>query len=426
MTVIRLSARSLKTVRSSQVEKTFKFLVDDECHDCHWFVAEFLSPVLSELRRADPSVDCYRIRTQNCSGIIEKLISLGYGDDVEVPLTTRDLFVSLCTELGNEDLCCQILDSVKLTCDNVLGVLKMKREAVWDCSTELEFAASHFHELLQSDIEGLNMIDLSNVLTSRSLRIQSEDWLYEVVKHFVKQREEDFWLFEFVWFEYLSAESISSFVEMSENHLSSLNLVIWRSICARLLQSECKAGMSDRTADGRLEVTFRSSSPLDGIIAHLTREHHGNVHEVGVVNVTASSVYDSCREPKHAVDMTENCCFGTGNIANGWLCYDFKTSRICPTHYSIRSWNNPWGTGLDLISWVIEISKDGETWQEVDRHHNDRTFVGGAVGSFAISKPCDPSRFVRLRQTGKNSNGGSDYLVITSFELFGHLIRPRK
>jgi hypothetical protein len=203
-------------------------------------------------------------------------------------------------------------------------------------------------------------------------------------------------------------------------------LVIWRGICARLLNSECKEGASGRVFDEGIEVTLGRNSPFDGIISHLTREHKGNVHDVGVVNVTASSVFSSAYPPKNAADMTENCCFGTQDRANGWLCYDFKDFRIQPTHYSIRSWMKSWITGVDLVSWVIEISNDENIWKEVDLHNNDRTFLQGAVGTFAVSKRCDPSRFVRLRQTGKTSNGTHDYLVITSFELFGHLSKARK
>jgi hypothetical protein len=378
------------------------------------------------MRQADLTVDSYRVRTQNCSGIIDKFMSIGYGEDVEVTQSMRDVFISLCTELGNDDLCCQIIDITKLTCEDVLSRLKKKRDAGLDCSAEIEFAASHLHEISQNDIEELDTTDLSNIISSRSLRIKSEDWLYEVVKNFVNERGENFWLFEYVRFEYLGAESISSFVELSENHISSLNLVIWRAICARLLKSECQQGTSDRVSDDGIDVKFRSNSPLGGIISHLTREHKGNVHDVGVVNVTASSQYGSIYSPKNAADMTENCCFGTQNAANGWLCYDFKDFLIQPTHYSIRSWHKNWTTGVDLVSWVIEISNDSSTWKEIDRHDNDRTFLKGAVGSFAVPKPCDRSRFVRLRQTGKTSNGTLDHLVITSFELFGHLNKARK
>jgi hypothetical protein len=53
MTVVRLSPRSLRNIQSSHVEKTFEFFVGDESHHCHWFVAEYVSPVICELRHSD-------------------------------------------------------------------------------------------------------------------------------------------------------------------------------------------------------------------------------------------------------------------------------------------------------------------------------------------------------------------------------------
>jgi hypothetical protein len=421
MTILKLPSRSLRNVRSSQTEKTFTFFVGEESHSCHWFIAEFLSPLISQLRQMDSSVESYSVQSENCSEIIEQFLSIGYGEEVELSQSTRGPFFSLCKELGNEDFCFQILENVELTCENVLNLLKLKRVAGCDFSAEIEFAASHFDEFSQNDIEGLDTTDLSNILSSTALRVKSEDFVFEIVKNFVHEGEENFWLFEHVRFEYLSVDSISSFVELSENHISSLNLSVWRAICARLIQSQSKQGQSGRVRDYPVEIAFRSDAPLDGIISYLARKHGGNVGDVGVVNVTASSEYHSGYPARNAADMTDTCCFGTENCADGWLCYDFKDSRIEPTHYSIRSWHKDWTTGVELVSWVIEISNDGKTWTEVDRHNNDRTFLQGGIGSFAISKSCDPSRFVRLRQIGKTANGTFDYLVVTSFELFGYL-----
>jgi hypothetical protein len=51
---------------------------------------------------------------------MEEFLSIGCGEAVEVTKSTRDPFVSLYAQLGNRDLGCQIIDSVKLTRENVL------------------------------------------------------------------------------------------------------------------------------------------------------------------------------------------------------------------------------------------------------------------------------------------------------------------
>jgi hypothetical protein len=99
----------------------------------------------------------------------------------------------------------------------------------------------------------------------------------------------------------------------------------------------------------------------DGIIAHLTRECGGNVHDHGVVDVTSGSfeketcganprsgVYGSYPHSaaKNAADLETNSCFISAfrrkeedipHTRNNWVCYNFKERRIIPTHYAIRT-----------------------------------------------------------------------------------------
>jgi hypothetical protein len=71
----------------------------------------------------------------------------------------------------------------------------------------------------------------------------------------------------------------------------------------------------------------------------------------------------------------------------------------------------------------MEISNDGSNWIELDRRVDINDLNGnGLIGTYSISGRVPESRFVRLRQMGKNYSG-HDYLIISGFELFGTL-RP--
>ena len=80
--------------------------------------------------------------------------------------------------------------------------------------------------------------------------------------------------------------------------------------------------------DGNIDHCF------SGIIHHLTETCGGNVHDKGIVEVTASSASE--------LDNLENY------QQNSWLKYDFKEKKIHPTKYSIRSRH-----------WAIEGSNSG-------------------------------------------------------------------
>ena len=151
------------------------------------------------------------------------------------------------------------------------------------------------------------------------------------------------------------------------------------------------------------EFPFWYTQPLDGIIAHLTRECGGNVHNKGVVKVTSSGGSScGCGD---AVDLGSYRSFLSKNSPNSWICYDFRERRVTPTSYSIRSQRG--GSGCcHPKSWVLEVSNDGSegSWAVVDSRENNNDLNDSEMAlNFAISAPPSGAfRFVRLRQTGKN------------------------
>jgi hypothetical protein len=66
---------------------------------------------------------------------------------------------------------------------------------------------------------------------------------------------------------------------------------------------------------------------------------------------------------------------------------------------------------------VIEISNEGSNSTKVDHYVDNSDGNGnGLVGTYSISGRVPESRFVRLRQIGKN-HYGDGYLVVSDFEL---------
>jgi hypothetical protein len=223
-------------------------------------------------------------------------------------------------------------------------------------------------------------------------------------------------------FEFLPLECFPKYFELVSNSFEYVTISHWTSLQSRLLLPVESQRKNDRIGP-ILSIKYQPSLPLSGIISHLTTECCGNVHDRDVVHVTASSIYQNSSYPncllKGATEMTDSNYFASKNEPNSWLCYDFKDSLVRPNHYSIRSGTHSGWIGHQLVSWVIETSNDYREWTEIDRHENDHSLLS-ATGSFSITKPCKFSRYIRLRQIGKTSCSG-DYLLVTSFEVFGHI-----
>jgi hypothetical protein len=181
----------------------------------------------------------------------------------------------------------------------------------------------------------------------------------------------------------------------------------------------------------------------DGIIAHLTRECGGNVHDRHVVDVTYglfeketdganphSGAYKNAdwAAAKNVADLEADSYFYSAyrkkeedipHTRNNWICCDFKERRIVPTHYAIRT---NWGDtgGYHLKSWLVETSGDGESWRAAAHEEDNKQLKGKwFTGTFAVAGGAG-CRFIRLVNIGRN-HFGNDRILISAWEIFGSL-----
>jgi hypothetical protein len=127
------------------------------------------------------------------------------------PLT----FVAICAALWTSELsefvCDQERDDV--TMDNVLNRLRFRSANRCDISAELRFFASHFYNFLPhpQTLSTLPFSFLYEIIGHGSLRIESEDSLYDFIRKGTKMSPEVFCLLEFVRFEYCSTDVMDDF-----------------------------------------------------------------------------------------------------------------------------------------------------------------------------------------------------------------------
>jgi hypothetical protein len=168
-----------------------------------------------------------------------------------------------------------------------------------------------------------------------------------------------------------------------------------------------------------VQCPIKQGCPMDGVISYLTRKHGGNVHDQGIVAITASSC-TSFVEPKVLADFDENFAYFESKAGlQQWVRWEFKGMRVEATHYTIRSshWEEK---SIHPQSWIIEGSMDGKKWMELDRRTKSNHLNGSSlVASFTMAKVVE-ARFIRLSQIGKN-HSESDVLAFAAFEIFGLL-----
>jgi hypothetical protein len=280
---------------------------------------------------------------------------------------------------------------------------------------------------------------ICEILGHGSLRLESEDTLYDFIRKGTETNRGMFSLMEFVRLEYCSTKVMNDFLDLLSEHFYEFNASMWASLCARLVlpNGTWKQFLPSLKKGRQLDVP-------DGIIAHLTRECGGNVHDRHVINVTCGSfekeihganphsgAYDNRANTaaKNAADLETDSCFWSAyrgfssdipHTRNNWVRYDFKETRIVPTHYAIRT--HPFGPGNGhLKSWLVETSADGECWREVAREEDNGQLNGPSrTGTFAVADG-GRCRFIRLVNIGRN-HFGQDNILISAWEIFGSLI----
>jgi hypothetical protein len=286
-----------------------------------------------------------------------------------------------------------------------------------DIEEEKRFIASHFYEFEVCDLRSLSSDILDDLLSDSDLRLRDEDLLLSLICELGEDYRELLCHVEFVFLSVRGVASILSVV--SEDSLDSR---LWSSICRRLIRpiDSSLVDTSDRfvarVKDER--VGFVEGSAFTGIISRFRSECGGNPHEKGIISITASTTQrNKCWK---VVDYGWNGYWYSTHVANSWIQFDFKTNCVELDHYSLKSD----GHNYHLLQWILEGSLDGQRWTILDTRNTqdlNGTFI---VKTYECnSRSSEFFRYIRLRQTGKNSNN-ADYLMLSEIEFFGLIRRP--
>ncbi|OHT16092.1 hypothetical protein TRFO_42041 [Tritrichomonas foetus] len=311
---------------------------------------------------------------------------------------------------------------------------------------EISFISKHFYEIINKEDESENEVEIKRrkekfislgidiiemILQNENLKLYDEDSLFDFILKILEKKDifsKSIHLLEYVKFECLSHESIEKFISIFD--LEYINKKIWVSICQRLLITpnsefiQRKDQNQNRYAINRIVIPFKNTIN-EGLFNYLRQKCSSNPHDFGLIEVTSSSVFSSSSsfQPKNTINPLDNNnnYFHSMKAPNEWICYQFKDFRFKLSKYQIRTFDGDQNYG-HLKNWVLEISKDGQSWQVIDRQINCSLLNGPKKHStFDIKSTTKFVNFIRLRQIDQNW-GGNHYLVINSIEFYGEYL----
>jgi hypothetical protein len=202
---LTLSVHGPANIKQTDEMNDFTFIVGGIGYGCPRFVAEFLSRHVCELRRNDNRMNEIEVITKDERKEFGRLLSLGRGSSILIDVENRLFYELLSAELLNDELQIHVSEQIdsNMTIDNVFERLihqiqmNLHLNLDFDYSREIEFITSHFHEidiLKQSGVIEVDLSIWSKILSSRKLKILSEDSLYEIVSSLVS-RDHHYFLF---------------------------------------------------------------------------------------------------------------------------------------------------------------------------------------------------------------------------------------
>jgi hypothetical protein len=249
---------------------------------------------IGALQGSDLTLHEFTITTNDPDHSFESFLFLGFGSTVKLSSTNLAFLQSICCELWNQELYDQLFDSIEshLTCDNVFDRMKFLIETNHSYESEVVFCSSHLFELDSSRLCQLPYNVFCSIISHESLQLRDEDSLYELINNQFCVDSRYATLFESVRFEYLSTQSMLSFIGLINTSFTVLTFPIWEALNHRLSLSVSPTLQNDRIHEkfNSICCSFVEGSPLNSIISYLTRKYGGHICDYGIVSITASSV----------------------------------------------------------------------------------------------------------------------------------------
>jgi hypothetical protein len=399
--------------------KDFRFLIDSTPFVCDRFQAAFLSPRVAQALLTDPTTDEFLLDHPH-SDSFDILSHLICGDSVVIDDSNLDIFSALIEDLANAELSNSVLKFIenqeKLNVSNCISRFQLKSRLGLDIDRERDFIASTISDLSVDDVRGLDLMTMSTILQSDSLRILNEDWLLEFI---LQLGADHLKLLGDVRFEYLSLASIDLFFE--QIHPTDVDDRIWHQLWVRF-RSSMVFNLKEIAWNRCTGYAVRSpETPWSGLICHLTELCGGNVHDGGFVDVTSSSTSTSSNHCSAVVNHGTTDFWSTKDVKGSWIKLDFKQRLVSLTHYALTSADRDYDHPLQ---WTLDASKDGYQWTVLDRQVTADLKGRSHAKIFPCAEGAAPGKFwryIRLSQTSANSTN-NHVLQLEAVEVFGSIV----
>lgn len=456
MKSITLSSAGLKNIITHDEHK-FHFIFGEHDIEMDNILAEFISPEVSRLHKADPTISSINFNdTFNdplsifskkyddilTSDFVSQLQNISRGYSIEISKEQSFDMQLISILLGNKELFSTLNELYPFDLDESNIDLYVQRLQVFHnfigCSKYFEytniidFIAQHFYLVDKNELLKNSKTIIYSIISNPKLILDNEDSLFDLINQMYENDDNSdseisiTRFYEEIQFSELSEAKFEEF--LSYFKLEEMSNPLWIKLCEcfYVKHQNFQKKMYKRYLMGDNQVIeFDGNNAFNGIINHLAEECGGDVSDNNVVSVTASSIYNTYY-PKNVVSFNNKNYYFSKGMDYDWLQYDFKERKVRPTHYTIRSRYGFGKSGCHLREWVIEGSNTSlkDDWKVLDLRKGISCLDGSyEYHTFEIQAQLEKYeyfQYLRIRITGPNT-GDCDNLTFSDLEYFGSI-----
>lgn len=438
---ITLSSAGLKNILINDIDKEneFRFIYGKEDIKMNKFVAEFLSPTVSQLLYSDPTFSSYTIDLpsqdiQNIftEDIISLLKQLSMGFPIEFDSKQSLKLEQISIILGNAEMFKKIHDSFNpdLSKTNINEIIERiliydKIPSTFQVLDELnliDILSTRFYSINPDLLKKLPLHILYQIISNKNLRLENEDNLFDFIQMIFKDKYNDEDKQNIIKFyekiEY-SSLSESKFLEFINNFDSTeMTQILWYKLikCFYINHKSVHQIDNDRYSIGTVKQC------PNGIFQYFFDEFHSNPVDCGLIEITGNS-YDENREKflPNIVDPSWNSNhWASKDVENSYVKIEFKKSFINFNKYRLKSGFT--NGNCFFTSWTLKgITKYN---QEVILDEVDDT-KELSIEKPEITKTIDnelPLRSIQLTMKGTRFGETDHHMDLRNIELFGSII----
>lgn len=432
-TTIQLQTSCILGFPFERYNQSFKFIVNGETFETNRVIADLLSNEVRQLHFIDPTTDYFQISTKE-RGNFSIILQLADFKGVTINESDIPFLNEVIQLLGNEsiEISNSKEDEIDLNITNVFNRLHTKLSLNskafknFEISKEIEFISNHFYDIIEQKEDELIKVNtsiLELILLNDDLKLKSEDQLVKFIMKLTKIDEENSVLYDYVDFLNVSLPMMIEFINNYD--YNRLDRTIWESLSMRLKQEiQMKTKQTDDllhryVKEKVVQIQYEKNNEFKGIINYIRENFNTNE----IIHLSSSSNYNGpwgFYPAQNVIKFDERCVFVSDDEQNSWLCIDFKSHKVAPMSYSIRSCIFATNSSHPK-SWVIEGSDDNSKWEIVDEQKNCSLLNGSnLVHTFDILKKEEEKefRYLRIRLTNPNWQN-NHYLAFDSIEFYG-------